>query len=188
MQKRLGLILILTIVSAATEVFGQSTVTAGTTEEKAETVTFPQWAKDFRRADIVAFGVFPFAWLVTVISVDLYRSAQHNWSDARYYPWPMTADNPVPWTNDEYKAALLIAGAMAISIAITDFIIVKIKRNKAAARARAFTPDPPTIIRTPLDGSIPPEDAASEENEPPGEAVPGEISGEAAPPQPEAAP
>lgn len=127
--------------------------TTTTTPAPTPPYQFPQWAKDIRRFDIIAFGVFPFAWLFTSIGVDIYRSAQHSWSDDRYYPWPMTGKNPVAWNNDEYVMALTFAGIAAITIAVIDFTIIHIKRYKAAKRARSLKPDAPVIKRITPDGT-----------------------------------
>ena len=117
------------------------------TAAPAPEIAWPQWAKDLRRADIIAFGVFPFAWFFTSIALDLMRSAEHNWQDQRYYPWPLAPKDAVPWSNGDYAAALGIAAAAAITVALIDFVIIKIRRNKTEARKRAYTPNPPVIKR-----------------------------------------
>lgn len=120
---------------------------APSSEDAAKTETsfeFPQWAKDIRRADVISFGVFPFAWFVTSIIIDLDRASKQNWN-ADYRPWPAASQTPVPWTNDEYFRAIAAASCIAVAVAITDHIIIKIKRKKK--REQEFKPDPPIIRR-----------------------------------------
>ncbi|MDR0527389.1 MAG: hypothetical protein LBG79_06205 [Spirochaetaceae bacterium] len=148
MNKAPLLVLILVFsLNTALEAQTSSSTTTTTTEKPYE---FPQWAKDVRRFDVIAFGVFPFAWLFSSIGLDLYRSAQHEWSDNRYYPWPVTGKNPVLWNNDEYIMAFVFAGLVSLTVAIADFVIIMIKRSAAAKRARMLTPDAPVIKRTPM--------------------------------------
>jgi hypothetical protein len=127
-----------------------------------DTSEFPQWAKDLRRGEIVAFGAFPFAFFFTTISMDLYRSATHGW-DRRYAPWPAKPAGSIDMTKDEQILTLSIAAGGAVLIALTDYAIVRYKRNKAEQRSRELPAGTPIIIRTPLNG----------EREEPGEAEEG---------------
>jgi len=116
-------------------------------EAMRKSVEFPQWAKDLRRFDVVTFGVFPFAWLLTSVAWDFYRSSQHDW-DSAYMPF---ASNAEAWVNNDYKAVLGITAGLSLTVALVDFVIVKVKRSRAEKRARALVPNEPDIKRTPLD-------------------------------------
>jgi hypothetical protein len=129
---------------------------------------FPQWAKDFRRADIIAFGVFPFAWFISALAIDVQRMAEHNW-DKSYYTGLFTqllnpdSSSVHAWSGDEYRNSFAISGILCASVAITDFMIIKIKRSNAEKKVRARQAAEPDIRHTPLRGvplseidSIPP--------------------------------
>ena len=119
---------------------------------------FPQWAKDLRRWDIIAFGSFPFAMFTVTFFTDLAR-----WNDAnnmdftdegrRYAPWPLKSTGAVEMSKEEYERTILIAASLSAAIAITDLIIVKIKERKERRRLES-TPSGSFIIdMRPLESS-----------------------------------
>jgi hypothetical protein len=116
-----------------------------------DTSEFPQWARDLRRAEIVAFGSFPFAFFFATISMDLYRSATHGW-DRRYAPWPVKPAGSIDMTHDEHLLTLGLAAGGAVLIALTDYAIVRYKRSKAEQRSRELPAGTPIIIRKPIEG------------------------------------
>ena len=129
-----------------------------------DTSDFPQWAKDLRRFEIVAFGSFPFSMFATTFIVDSYRwnnNSGMNWSEEgrRYAPWPFKSAGAVEMTNREHEMSLAIAAGLSGAIALTDFIIVQIKRQKARKRAESLPPGTAIIIKRPW-----PESAAEGES------------------------
>ncbi|MDR1305999.1 MAG: hypothetical protein LBK74_00305 [Treponema sp.] len=102
------------------------------TDPPDETITAgkPQWVKDLRRAEIVAFGSFPFTLFFTKTFIDLYRTATHDW-DRRYAPWPFKAAGAVSMDGDQIKMMFAIAVSASLTISITDYIIVRYKRSRA---------------------------------------------------------
>ncbi|MDR0550701.1 MAG: hypothetical protein LBG72_01645 [Spirochaetaceae bacterium] len=128
---------------SAGNIYAQST----TTEIKPP--EFPQWAKDLRRAEIVMFGSFPFAWFTTMLFTDLARSASHNWQDL-YWPWPAKPAGAVEMSAGEYGTTLSIAAGISILIAITDHLILRNKRYYNKMRQSQRPPVEPIIERTPL--------------------------------------
>lgn len=112
-----------------------------------DTSGFPLWGKELRRAEIVAFGAFPFMVFFASIAVDTYRCASHDW-DRRYAPWPVTAAGPVERTEDEQIAMLSVAAAGSLVIALADFFIVRHKRQKQQEYLNSL-PGTPIIIRKP---------------------------------------
>jgi hypothetical protein len=92
----------------------------------------PQWAKDLRRGEIIAFGSLPFTIFFTKTFMDLYRTANHNW-DSRYAPGLFKGAGAIPMTNTELKMMFGIAISTSVVIAVIDHLIVKHKRNKARA-------------------------------------------------------
>jgi hypothetical protein len=127
-----------------------------------DTSEFPQWAKDLRRGEIVAFGSFPFAFFFATISMDLYRSATHGW-DRRYAPWPVKPAGSIDMTKDEQLLTLGLAAGGAVAIALTDYAIVRYRRSKAEQRARELPAGTPIIIRRPLDEEAPEETEEGEQ-------------------------
>ena len=109
----------------------------------------PQWAKDLRRAEIVAFGSFPFMYLFSNIGVDTYRFFREG-RDFAYAPWPLTSAGGAekePW---EKGLTLGIAAGGAILIAVIDYSIELHKRNKKQKEIMSLPEGTPIIIRTPL--------------------------------------
>jgi len=111
------------------------TSTSSSSSNAFDTTGFPQWAKDFRRWDIIAFGVFPFALFFTTVATDLVRWNDANgmsMSDRRYAPWPFKSAGAAELTSREFGRTILFAAGLSIVLAFTDLIIVKMKRRKAA--------------------------------------------------------
>jgi len=109
----------------------------------------PQWAKDLRRAEIVAFGSFPFMYLFANLGVDSYRFFREG-RDFDYAPWPFTSaggKDKEPW---EKGLTLGIAAGGAVLIAVIDYGIELHKRNKKQKEIMSLPEGTPIIIRTPL--------------------------------------
>ncbi|AEF83179.1 hypothetical protein [Leadbettera azotonutricia] len=111
---------------------------------------FPQWAKDLRRGEIIAFGSFPFAYFFTNFTIDTFRFATHDW-DRRYAPWPIKSAGSIELSQKEQFRNLGIAASGAVLIAVVDHLIVRYKRNKAEEKIRNLPAGTPIIIRKPLD-------------------------------------
>ena len=115
----------------------------------------PQWVRDTRRFEIVAFGTIPFAMFTATFGMDMYRWNKANgmdFSDAgrRYAPWPMKSAGAITMQSSEMETTLIIAASLCISVAITDLIITQIKRSNARKRAEALPHNATTINRRPL--------------------------------------
>ena len=112
---------------------------------------FPQWTRDLRRAEIIAFGSFPFAYFFSSFVYDAYRCVIHDW-DMRYAPWPFEAAGSIGKSQDERKKVLLIAAGTAVFISLIDYSIVQIRRNRREKESRSLPQGTPIIIRKPLYG------------------------------------
>jgi len=113
------------------------------TQNAFDTTNFPQWAKDLRRWEIVAFGSIPFTMLFTTTGMDIHRWRNANGMDMseqgrRYAPWPLKSAGAVLMDNSDFEKVLKIAACISAGIAFTDLVIVKIKRYKARKRAEAL--------------------------------------------------
>ncbi|MDR3139729.1 MAG: hypothetical protein LBT95_08680 [Treponema sp.] len=187
MKKRalffISLCLLPALIPAA--LYGQSSSTGSDLQStRFDTSGLPSWAKDLRRAEIVAFGSFPFAFFFSTFAVDTYRSASHNW-DMRYAPWPLKSAGAVSMTQDELFLTLSVAAAASVTISLADFFIVKHKRHKQERALENLTGETPIILRSPRRGGeeagetdasegeeAPPRETPAEPPEPPASAGP----------------
>ena len=119
------------------------------TSSQFDMTGFPQWARDLRRGEIVAFGSFPFAYFFTNFGVDLYRCGTNGW-DRRYAPWPFDAPGSVDKTKQQRIMTIGIAAGGAVLIALVDFGIEMYKRYKIEKDIRNLPQGTPIIIRKPL--------------------------------------
>jgi len=131
-----------------------------------DTTGFPQWAKDLRRFDIVTFGAFPFSMLFVNFFYDLYRWNSANSMDfsaegRRYAPFPFRSAGAVEKTSTEFRNTILFGIGLSVTIALFDFVIVKIRRDMQ----RRLEKPPPSgsfvIERRPV-GEIVPDDTEEE--------------------------
>ncbi|MDR1318028.1 MAG: hypothetical protein LBJ90_00255, partial [Treponema sp.] len=118
-----------------------------------DTSTFPQWVKDLRRFEIVAFGSFPFAMFTATFAMDTQRWASNgmSWSDEgrRYAPWPLKSAGAVNMSNKEQEMTMAIAAGLCGAIALADFIVVQIKRHSDRKRVENLPAGTPIIIKSP---------------------------------------
>ena len=121
------------------------------TSAAASTFEFPLWARDLRRAEIIAFGSFPFMYFFSNFGFDAYRCISHGW-DTRYAPWPFNSSGTIEQTQTEKFMTLGIAAGGAIVIAIVDYGIMRYKRSRLERESRNLPEGTPIIIRRPLYG------------------------------------
>ncbi|MDR3166382.1 MAG: hypothetical protein LBT93_00430 [Treponema sp.] len=129
---------------------GQTSTSTSGTELKStqfDTSDFPGWAKDLRRAEIVAFGSFPFTLFFTTFAMDIYRTSSHN-GDSRYYPWPLKPAGSVAMTKDELVLTMSIAAAGSVVVSLVDYFIVKYKQHKRERELEKATGESPIILRS----------------------------------------
>lgn len=166
MKIRAALLFAIILLMPAASLLAQANTGAQMDSVQFDMSGFPQWAKDLRRGEIVAFGSFPFAYFFTNFGVDMFRFANNGW-DRRYAPWPFDAAGSVGKTQKERIMTLGIAAGSAVLIAIVDFGIERGRRSKREGESRRLPEGTPIIIRKPLYGENeagPPEN----DNLPPG--------------------
>jgi hypothetical protein len=127
---------------------------------------YPQWVRDLRRWEIVAFGTIPFAMFTATFGMDMYRWNNANGMDfgdaeRRYAPWPLKSAGAIAMEYQEIEQTLIIAASLCVTVAFTDLIITLIKRHKAQKRAEALPRNATTINRTPLYEETPDEAPAA---------------------------
>ncbi|MCL2129608.1 MAG: hypothetical protein FWH35_04550 [Treponema sp.] len=134
-------------------IFSFSLIQAQTTQDVPLTSTqfdmtgFPQWTRDLRRAEIIAFGSFPFTYFFTSFGVDIYRSATHEW-DRRYAPWPFEGAGSIGKTHQQKLRTIGIAAGCSILIALIDYGIVQHKRRVKARQSLEYPEGTPIIVRS----------------------------------------
>ena len=112
---------------------------------------FPQWTRDLRRGEIVAFGSFPFMYFFSNFAIDIYRCANNGW-DRRYAPWPFDSAGSIGKEQDERILTLGVAAGSAVAVALIDYGIERYKRSKREREIRELPEGTPIIIRRPLSG------------------------------------
>ena len=95
---------------------------------------------DIRRAEIIAFGTFPFTVLFSTVFYEVFRYF-YNGMDSAYLPWPFKdSSTAIAITNDEYKTLLIASAGISVGIGVVDFIVrkaLKKRRERREAEARA---------------------------------------------------
>jgi len=122
---------------------------SGMTSTEFDMSSFPQWTRDLRRGEIIAFGSFPFAYFFANFSFDTYRWANNGW-DTRFAPWPIKGAGAVEQSQDEKFKVIGIAAGGAVLIALIDYGIVRYKRSQKEKEIRSLPAGTPIIVRTPL--------------------------------------
>jgi hypothetical protein len=149
-----------------------TTGTNSTTSSYFDLSDSPQWVKDLRRWEIVAFGTIPFAMFTATFWMDMYRWNKANgidFSDAgrRYAPWPMKSTGAIAMEPGEIERTLIIAASLCITVAFADLIITQIKRAKERKRVEALPHNTTTINRRPLQEDTLMTQEAAQETPPP---------------------
>jgi len=143
----------------------QSNTTTTTTDMSYKSSDLPQWVKDMRRFDIIAFGVFPFSMFFVTFITDTIRWIGTDINDFRYAPWPLKSAGAVEMTQEEHNRTILIAAGVSVVIALVDLAIVLVRRNSEKRRAESLPSGSYTIETSPY-GTEPENENADNENKP----------------------
>jgi hypothetical protein len=96
----------------------------------------PSWLTDLQRAEIISLGSLPFTTLVTTLGFGIYRYVDNDF-DANYLLNPFAkSSNTASLTSSEQKGVLITACSLSVGIALTDFIVIKIKEQKEKKEQR----------------------------------------------------
>jgi hypothetical protein len=126
---------------------GQSSTGTELKSTQFDTTGFPGWAKDLRRAEIVAFGSFPFTFFFASFAVDTYRYVSHD-RNRLYAPWPLKPAGAIEKSQSEIVITLSAAAAGSVLISLADYFIVKHKQNKRQRELDRLTGESPIILRS----------------------------------------
>jgi len=115
---------------------------------------FPQWTKDIRRWEIIAFGTFPFTFLISTFAMDMYRWGVHagmsfSGEGLRYAPWPLKGAGAYEMSNYERELTFIMAASFSAVLAFVDLIIIKIREHKERRRIERLGPGTSIITRRP---------------------------------------
>jgi hypothetical protein len=109
----------------------------------------PSWTRQLRRAEIITFGAFPFAFFLSTFVVDTIRWGSNGWN-TRYAPWPIKSAGAIPMEDEQYGMTIGIAVGVSVTIALVDFLILKIRQRKVVKKQEGRMSPPPDIQRKPL--------------------------------------
>ncbi len=131
-------------------VFALFAVPSGDTKpDPYGTAEFPQWQKDLRRAEIIAFGTLPFVTFLSSVGFEVYRYQAHGYADA-YKPWPIKDSNTaIALSEGEQVKILMISAGISIGSAVFDYgfrAIMRALRANALDRHNREIPDPIQIM------------------------------------------
>ena len=144
-----AVIVSLLLLSPVTQAAAQANLDSSGT---FDTSSFPQWARDLRRWEIIAFGAFPFSMFTVTFFSDLYRWNEANgmdFNDRRYAPWPLKSAGAIEMTKEEYERTILLAIGLSAAIAFTDLVIVKVKQHNQRRQLERMPSGTVIIERTP---------------------------------------
>jgi hypothetical protein len=128
----------LLMLFAASLVGAQAVSTTTTTippkalPEPYRSTEFPDWLLALRRFEIISLGAFPIMLFYSRVLLDAGRFIINGF-DAQYAPWPFKNElsyNPVA---SEQWLAVGLAGGLATTVGIIDFLLVDARRRKAMA-------------------------------------------------------
>jgi len=164
-------LILMPVPKAAAQSSSGTSSSSTDTETDEDASKLPQWVKDMRRFDIITFGSFPFSMFTVTFITDLARWGKENNMDfseegRRYAPWPLKSAGAVEMTTWEYQRTIIIAASVSLAVAITDMIIVLIKRNKERRRIESRSTGSATINKVPYGLPDEPEEEAGVTDEP----------------------
>jgi hypothetical protein len=119
-MKRVVAVLLLCLLTAAGAV----------AEEEPEPYSpeeFPQWALDVRRAEIVALGVYPIAYLFTTLAYDLFRftreSIDRGAVATEYAPLFFAPPDAPGYDRDERRGVFVASISVSALVAVADYLL-----------------------------------------------------------------
>jgi hypothetical protein len=122
-KKRVVALLILAAFLGASA-WGQSDPV---TPEPYSPEEFPGWARDLRRGQIIALGVFPVSLILTQLTYDLARfgvkSAQAGEFDREAAPWFFAPPGVQRFSQDEKEAILITSAVVSVVFALVDYAL-----------------------------------------------------------------
>jgi len=157
-----SVVLVILLLIPFFQLHSQNLSTTETTVVTFDTTGLPQWVKDLRRWEIIAFGTFPFTLFAVTFVTDMIRWGAANGMDfseegRRYAPWPFKSAGAVDMTGAEFTRTVLISAGLSIALAFVDLIIVSVKRSNQRKLLES-APSGSIVIERTQSGDDPPPD------------------------------
>ncbi|MCL2443586.1 MAG: hypothetical protein FWD13_09025 [Treponema sp.] len=155
MKKLFFLVILISLfITPMYQVAAQSLSATNETTVIFDSSGLPQWAKDLRRFDIIAFGVFPFSIFAVNFTWDMIRWYTHTGfaftaQGLQYAPWPLKSAGAYEMTASEYLATVLLAAGLSLAIAAVDLVIVKTRQSNERRRIEGMPSGSIEIERRP---------------------------------------
>lgn len=88
---------------------------------------FPEWAHDLRRAEIIALGVYPIAYLFTTLGYDLFRFTRESLRAGavaiEYAPLFFAPPDAPGYTKQERRGVFIASVSLSALVAAADYIL-----------------------------------------------------------------
>jgi hypothetical protein len=91
---------------------------------------FPEWLSGIRRAEIIAVGVFPFAFFASRLTYGIIRYGVNDFQQ-EYIPELVNPGPAVPLERAEKIGVVLAGVGLSLSVALIDFIILSVREKRA---------------------------------------------------------
>ncbi len=131
MKNRVVLLLVLAVFLGS-PAWGQSDPI---TPEPYAPEEFPGWARDLRRGQIIALGVFPVSLILTQLTYDLARfgvkSAQAGEFDREAAPWFFAPPGVQRFSQEEKETILITSAVVSVAFALVDYALGRRERRRS---------------------------------------------------------
>lgn len=94
---------------------------------------FPQWTQDLGRFEAILIGAIPVTLILGGIMYDIYRLSETSIESGQFRSeyLPQIVNPSRQYTNDEQMTIFYITVSLAAAIALTDFILGAVQRERA---------------------------------------------------------
>lgn len=107
----------------------------GVAPEPYQPEEFPGWARELRRGQIIALGVFPISLLLTQLTYDVVRfgvrSAQAGEFDRESAPWFFAPPGVQRFSQEEKETILITSAIVSVVFALADYALGRRERRRA---------------------------------------------------------
>ena len=111
---------------------------------------FPQWSKNIRRSEIIAFGSLPFVTLTTTLVYSMYRYYEHDYSYG-YLPSPFAkSSDDANLDTDEQMKILGYSCAISAGLGVLDLVLTLMRQRRAEKQKKLINQQKGVVIE-PLD-------------------------------------
>jgi hypothetical protein len=101
------------------------------TPEEYKDEEFSRGLKALRRGEIILFGSFPLTLFLSYETYDIYRYFAND-RLPQYRPWPARPPDAVAYQDWETAGVLISAVSLSLSLALTDYLVGKIRERRTA--------------------------------------------------------